>query len=226
MIAIDRADAIVQKNPRIESAEIPKGVFNAAPPLPAEATSTVQMDELIVGSKAMSEQVAARFAEELLRARISLVNQFQGLVSLQKANTEKDASIRIHPGVAAYLDGTERTFLERYGDYFWGALLLGSGLGSIGAGWRGIFHKKEQDDVVEMRRKILALGSEVDGLTSLDQIGQTENEAEAALRAVLELYEEGLLDEAALTAFGMVMDQFRHKAFARRLTIDTGLKRI
>ena len=53
-----------------------------------------------------------------------------GASHIEKPDTDKDAALPAHPGAAAYIDGTERTFLERYSDCFWGALLVLSGLGS------------------------------------------------------------------------------------------------
>jgi hypothetical protein len=39
----------------------------------------------------------------------------------------------MHRGAAAFFDGNERTFFDKYGDYFWFALLALSGLGSAAA---------------------------------------------------------------------------------------------
>ena len=40
---------------------------------------------------------------------------------IEKPNTDKDAALPAHPGAAAYIDGTERTFMDKYSDYIWGA---------------------------------------------------------------------------------------------------------
>jgi hypothetical protein len=39
---------------------------------------------------------------------------------------DKDAYIPIHPGAAAYFNGEQRTFFDKYGDLiFYGSILLG-----------------------------------------------------------------------------------------------------
>ena len=52
---------------------------------------------------------------------------------IEKPDTDKDAALPAHAGAAAYIDGNERTFLEKYTDYIWFAILILSGLGSAGA---------------------------------------------------------------------------------------------
>ena len=64
--------------------------------------------------------------------------------SSKEAPANKDASVPVHAGAAAYIDGTERTFVEKYSDYFWGGLLVFSGLGSAGAWFRAFFRRDEK----------------------------------------------------------------------------------
>ena len=59
-----------------------------------------------------------------------IARQVPGATRITKPDTEKDAELPVHRGAAAVIDGTERTFLDKYGDYFWFALLLLSGIGS------------------------------------------------------------------------------------------------
>ena len=73
-------------------------------------------------------------------------------------DAEKDAELAVHQGAAAVIDGTERTFLDRYGDYFWSALLLLSGIGSAGAWLRHYLNWDERED---NRNSILAMVSRV-----------------------------------------------------------------
>jgi hypothetical protein len=130
-LGLETAEAIILRQPRLEAVEIPKAAFASGPALPPEAVSVISVSDLVVGTKAISEQAAATFARELFAHRQTILRESLDTASIEKPNTEKDAAIPAHPGVAAYIDGTERTFLERYGDYFWGGILVLSALGFV-----------------------------------------------------------------------------------------------
>ena len=120
------------KHPRYESEEIPPGVFNAKPAWPDEKVETISVSHLIVAQKQMSETTAAVFFRQLFAVRQAIARQVPG-ARITKPDTDKDAELPVHRGATAVIDGTERTFLDKYGDYFWFALLLLSGIGSAGA---------------------------------------------------------------------------------------------
>ena len=61
------------------------------------------------------------------------------------------------PGGAAYIDGNERTFLERYSDYIWVAILVLSGLGSVGAWLRHSWKRNEREEYTLHRDNLLDL---------------------------------------------------------------------
>ena len=213
-LGLETAEAIVQRQPRIETAEIPKAAFASGPALPSEAVSVIAVSHLIVGGKAISEQASAAFARELFAHRQAILREVSDMASIEKPNTEKDAAIPAHPGVAAYIDGTERTFLERYGDYFWGVILVMSALGSFGAGLRAFFHPDDQENVSALRDRVLDLAANVPDATD-EELGPIEKEIEHIVRETLDKYEEGAVDEGALTALSIAIEQFR-SAVAKR----------
>ena len=74
-LALETAEAIVLRQPRIEALEIPKAAFASNPALPPEAVSVIAVSNLIVGSKAISEQAAAAFARELFAHRQAILRE-------------------------------------------------------------------------------------------------------------------------------------------------------
>ena len=214
-LSVESADAIVLRQPRVEAGEIPKAAFASGPALPPETVSVIAVSNLIVGSKAISEQAAAAFARELFANRQAILREIPDTASIEKPDTEKDAANPAHPGVAAYIDGTERTFLERYSDYFWGGILVLSALGSLGAGLRAFFHPREQENVSALRDRVLDLTAKVRDTTADKDLVQIEKEIDHIVRETLDKYEEGAIDEGALTALGMAIEQFRSAAANR-----------
>lgn len=214
-LGVESADAIVLGQPRVETAEMPRAVFASNPALPSDAVSTVAVSYLVVGSKAVSEQTAAAFARELFAHRQAVLRESPDTASIEKPDTEKDAAIPAHPGVAAYIDGTERTFLERYSDYFWGGVLVLSALGSFGVGLRAFFHPSEQENVSALRDRVLDLTAKIRDAAPHQDVVQIEKEIDYIVRETLDKYEEGAIDEGALTALGMAIEQFRSAAAKR-----------
>ena len=215
-LSLESANAIVLRQPRLEAGEIPRAAFASHPALPPETMNVIAVSNLIVGSKAVSEQDAAAFARELFARRQAILREIPDTAGIEKPDTEKDAAIPAHPGVAAYIDGTERTFLERYSDYFWGGILVLSALGSFGVGLRAFFHPKEQENVSALRDRVLDLAVKVrDTTVDKDDRVQIDKEIDHIVRETLNKYEEGVIDEGALTALSMAIEHFRSAAANR-----------
>lgn len=213
-LGLETAEAIVLSQPRLEALEIPRSAFGSNPALPPEPTSVIAVSDLIVGSKATSEQAAASLARELFAHRQTILREIPDGASIEKPNTEKDAAIPAHPGVAAYIDGTERTFLERYGDYFWGGILVLSALGSLGAGLRAFLYPDQQETVSALRDRVMDLTARIRESADEDML-PIETEIDRIVRETLDKYEEGVVEEGALTALSIAVDQFRSAAASR-----------
>src|SRR6266481_5809870 len=132
-LPVDVSEAIAQKHPLYESEEIPGSSFSSSPARPDDKIETVSVNHLIVARKSLSETTVGTFVRQLFAVRQTLARELPSAAKIEKPHTEKDAALPAHQGAAAYIDGTERTFLERYSDYFWAAILVLSGLGSAGA---------------------------------------------------------------------------------------------
>lgn len=213
-LGLETAEAIVFSRPRLEALEIPKSAFGSNPALPLDPVSVIAVSDLIVAGKAMSEQAAASFARELFAHRQAILREIPDGASIEKPNTEKDAAISAHPGVAAYIDGTERTFLERYGDYLWGGILVLSALGSLGAGLRAFLYPDQQENVSALRDRVMDLTARVRVSTDED-MSPIETEIDRIVRETLDKYEEGVVEEGALSALSIAIDQFRSAAASR-----------
>jgi TRAP transporter TAXI family solute receptor len=209
-LGVDVSDAIALKHPLYESEEIPGSVFSASPAWPDDKIDTVSVNHVIVARKALSETTVAAFARQLFAVRHSLAKEVPGAAHIKKPDTDKDAELPVHRGAAAYLDGNERTFLERYSDYFWFAILVLSGLGSAGAWLRHFFRRDEREQNTVQRDKVLELISRVRTAETPEQLLAMEREVDRVLRETLAAYDDGAIEEEDLSAFGLVLEQFHH----------------
>jgi TRAP transporter TAXI family solute receptor len=219
-LPIDVSEAIAQKHRLYASEEIPGSTFSSSPARPDDKIETVSVNHLIVALHTLSETDVGTFTRQLFAVRQTLIRDLPGAANIEKPDTDKDASLPAHPGAAAYIDGTERTFLEKYSDYMWGALLLLSGIGSGLAWLRHYLKRDEREQNTQHRDKLLATISKVREVASLDELTAMQREVDDMLRETLEFYDDGAIEEGDLSAFGLVLEQFHHAVVERRTAID------
>jgi TRAP transporter TAXI family solute receptor len=219
-LPIDVSEAIAQRHPLYESEEIPGSSFNSSPARPDDKIETVSVNHLIVAPHTLSETSVGTFTRQLFAVRGSLAREVHGASKIEKPNTDKDAALPAHPGAAAYIDGTERTFLEKYSDYMWGALLLFSGIGSGFAWLRHYLKRNERDQNTLHREKLLTTISKAREVESLEELTEMQREVDDILRETLEYYDDGAIEEGDLSAFGLVLEQFHHAVVERRAAIN------
>jgi len=218
-LPVDVSDAIALKHPLYESEEIPGSVFNPKPAWPEDKVDTISVNHLIVARKALSETTVAALARQLFSIRQMLSKQVPGAAHIKKPDTDKDAELPVHRGAAAYIDGNERTFLDRYSDYFWFAILTLSGLGSAGAWLRHFLKRDEREEDIIQRNKILDLIAKARVAETPDELLAMEREVDGILRETLDCYDDGAIEEEDLSAFGLVLEQFHHAVADRRAVI-------
>jgi TRAP transporter TAXI family solute receptor len=218
-LPIDVSEAIAQRHPLYEAEEIPGSTFSSSPARPEDKIDTVSVNHLIVARKSLSETAVAAFVRQLFTVRAQIAREVPAAAKIEKPDTDKDAALPAHPGAAAYIDGTERTFLERYSDYFWLAILILSGLGSAGAWLRHYLKRDERERNTRHRERLLQVISRARATDSPDELETMQHEVDAILKDALNGYDDGALEEGDLSAFGLALEQFHHAVVDRRVAI-------
>jgi TRAP transporter TAXI family solute receptor len=212
ILAIDLADAIAQNHPAYETSEIPAGSFGS---VPEEELKTISFAHHIVARKGLSETTVAAFTRQLFAIRQNLKNEFPLAAKIETPDTDKDASIPAHPGAAAFVDGEEKTFLDRYSDFIWWGLMALSAMGSAGAWFASYLKKDERNNNSSLRERLLEMITSARKSESTEELDQMQVEADTILRDTLLCFEHGAIEEGALTAFNIALEQF-HNAVADR----------
>lgn len=219
-LPIDVSEVIAQRHPLYESEEIPGSTFSSSPARPDDKIETVGVNHLIVARQSLSETAVGAFTRQLFAVRQSLAKELPGAAKIETPDTDKDAALPAHRGAAAYVDGTERTFLDKYSDYMWGAILLLSGLGSAGAWLRSYLKRDEKAKSTALRDRVLALIAEARDGNSTDELDEMQREVDDILRETLTSYDDGALEEGDLSAFSLALEQFQHAVVARHAVLD------
>jgi TRAP transporter TAXI family solute receptor len=217
-LAIESAEAIAQNHPVYESSEIPAGAFGGSPARPEDEVKTISFSHHIVARKGLSEATVATFTRQLFAIRQTLMAEFPLAAKIETPDTDKDAVIPVHPGAAAFVDGEEKTFLDRYSDYIWWALMALSAMGSAGAWFAGYLKKDERNNNSSLRERLLAMIAAARRCDSTDELDAMQAEADDILRDTLHCFEHGAIEEGALSAFNIALDQF-HNAVADRRAV-------
>ena len=219
-LGIDVSEALVRKHPLYESEEIPGSSFTSSPARPEDTVETVGVNHLIVAPKSLSDSTVGAFARALFTVRPSLAKEIPGAAKIEKPDTDKDAAIPAHAGAAAYIDGTERTFLDKYSDYIWGGILLLSVLGS-GTAWLRHYLKRDERRLnTEHRDKLLAAIAQVRKTESIEELDALQREADDFLHETLDCYDDDAIEEGDLAAYHLVLEQFHHALVERRAVIE------
>jgi TRAP transporter TAXI family solute receptor len=218
-LPIEVSETVAKKHPLYEAEEIPGSTFSPLPPRPEDKIDTVSVNHLIVAPKSLSDTAVGGFVRQLFTVRQSLAREVPSAAKIEKPDTDKDAALPAHQGAAAYIDGNERTFLEKYSDYLWGAILVLSGLGSAGAWLRHYWKRDEREQYTAHRDNLLAIISKVRLAESADDLTAMQNEVDGLLRETLDCYDDQAIEEGDLAAIGLVLDQFNHAVADRRIAI-------
>jgi TRAP transporter TAXI family solute receptor len=217
-LAIDSADAIAQNHPVYEASEIPAGTFGGSPDRPDDEVKTISFSHHIVARKGLSETVVAAFTRQLFAVRQQLVTEFPLAAKIETPDTDKDAVIPVHPGAAAFVDGEEKTFLDKYSDYIWWTLMALSAMGSLGAWFAGYLKKDERDSNSHLRDRLFDMIATARKSETTEELDQMQTEADEILRDTLRCFDHGAIEEGGLTAINIVLDQF-HTAVADRKAV-------
>jgi TRAP transporter TAXI family solute receptor len=214
-LAIDASEAIATNHPAYEAVEIPSGTFGS-PERPEEEVKTISFSHHIVARKGLSETTIAAFTRQLFSIRQQLLAEFPQAAKIETPDTDKDAAIPVHPGAAAFVDGEEKSFMDRYSDYIWWGLMALSATGSVGAWFAGYVRKDERSNNSHLRERLLEMIAGARKSDSVEDLDSMQSEADTILRDTLRCYEDGAIEEGALTAFNIALLQFHHAVADRR----------
>src|SRR5712672_1152668 len=218
-LPIDVSEVIAQKHPLYESEEIAGSIFSASPARPEDKVETVSVNHLIIAPKALSDTAVGAFARQLFTVRQQVARELPSASKIEKPDTDKDAALPAHQGAAAYIDGNERTFLEKYSDYMWGAILILSGLGSAGA-WLRHHWKRDEREIYETHRdSLLELIAKARQAETPEALAAMQTETDQILHEALDCYDDGAIEESDLSVIGLALEQFHHAVTDRRMTI-------
>jgi hypothetical protein len=218
-LPIEVSEAIAARHPQYESEEIPGASFTTSPARPDDKVETVSVNHLIVAPHALAETTVGTLTRQIFATKPSLTRELAGASKIEKPDTDKGAARPAHAGAAAYIDGTERTFMDKYSDYIWGVVLLFSVVGSATAAFRHFIRRDERKLTIQHRERLVEAITRARKINSLEELDALQEEADQTLRETLDCYDDGAIEESDLAAYQLVLEQFHHAVADRRAAL-------
>ena len=198
LIPIEAAGAIAEKQRAYESFDVPKGTLRGSPAVPSDDLTTLRVSFYVVARKDLDNDLVGELTEALMKARRDLVGELPLLGQMTAASTDSDAYLPVHPGAAAFYNGSQQSFLDKWGNaIFLTPMILGGIASVLAAAWKflrdGEPRKKEQalDSLYALGRRIRTAERESD-------LSEIEREIDRVLQMQRE--KAGAGDENALDA--------------------------
>jgi TRAP transporter TAXI family solute receptor len=215
-IPINDADAIEQRLPMFESLEVVRGSFGGTPPRPAETVETLGVSHRLVARSTLDDNVVSELTRLIFVARPSLASEVPLANRIEAPDTSKSSTLPVHPGASAYYDGEVQSFFERYGDWFYLAVMVlsiaGSGVAALASRAAGRARTRN----MELLRELLSIVRHAHTGHSIEELDALDAQADEILAAALGKAGLGHIDNAGVAAFTLGLDQARRAIGERR----------
>ena len=179
-----------------ESFDVPKGTLRGSPPIPADDLTTLRVSFYVVASKQLDNDVAGALAEALMKARRDLLGELPILAQITAPSTDSDAFLPVHPGAAAFYNGTQESFLDQWGNAIFLAPMIFGALVSVAAAAWKFLRDGEPRKSEQALDSLYALGRRIRSAEGEQELSEIEREIDKVLQMQREKAAEG--DENAL----------------------------
>src|SRR3954449_8407322 len=137
LVTIESAGAIAEKERAYESFDVPKGTLRGSPPVPSDDLTTLKVSFYLVAKKNLDNDLVTSLTQALMNARRDLLGELPILAQRTSPHTDPDAYLPVHPGAAAYYNGTQQSFLDKWGNaIFLAPMIFGALLSVAAAAWK------------------------------------------------------------------------------------------
>jgi TRAP-type uncharacterized transport system substrate-binding protein len=182
LIEIDSAGAIAEAERAYESFDVPKGTLRGTPPNPEDDLTTLRASLYLVANKKLGSDLITTLTQTIMQVRRELLAEQPIFAQITTPSTDADAYLPLHPGAAAFYNGTQQSFMDEYGNWIYlTPMILGGAATMLAAAWKflGLGNPKSEgplDSLYALGRRIRKSGTEA-------ELSDIEEEIDGILRA-------------------------------------------
>jgi len=207
--AAPRADQLTRRNPAIESVELKIGSVSSDPLLPDDDIETLSVTTRLMAHRDVSENLVTDLTRVLLGMQRRLAQTTPAATQIEPPPTDRGSAFATHIGAAAYVDGEERTFLERYADWLYLVLFGGSALGSAGAAFASLRDAKQRRLDLKRLSDLQKLTSDIAMAASIEDVEEVTLRYAALMNHVVQAAALLQITQTDLVAFSIASGLFR-----------------
>lgn len=219
LIPIEQAGAIAEKHRAYESFDVPKGTFRGSPPIPADDLTTLRTSFYLVAQKKLGNDLVGDLAQSVMNARRDLLAELPILAQVKQPDTDSDAYLPVHPGAAAFYNGTQESFLDKWGNIIFLAPMIAGGLASVlTAAWK-FLRTAEPLTAEDGLDSLYALGRRIRETAKMSELDEIEREIDRVLQAQRLRAVAGDATAREVTALNVAAHRLENLIHDRRLAL-------
>ena len=213
LIPIESAGAIAEAERAFESFDVPKGTLRGAPPVPDDDLTTLRASLYLVASKTLGSDLIGTLTKTIMSVRRELLGEQPIFAQIAAPSTDADAYLPLHPGAAAFYNGTQQSFMDEYGNWIYLTPMVLGGIATVLAtAWKflGIGNPATSEGPLD---SLYALGRRIRNADSEAELLDIEEEIDNILkaqRAKSVSGDESAVDEATLNVAAHRLESLIH----------------
>jgi TRAP-type uncharacterized transport system substrate-binding protein len=213
LIPIDSAGAIAETERAYESFDVPKGTLRGAPPVPDDDLTTLRTSLYLVAKKKLGSDLIASLTQTIMTVRRELMGEQPIFGQITAPSTDADAYLPLHPGAAAFYNGTQQSFMDEYGNWIYlTPMALGGAATLLAALWKflGLGSPKIVQGPLD---SLYALGRRIRSTETDAGLSEIEEEIDSILkaqRAKSAQGDESAVDDATLNVAAHRLESLIH----------------
>jgi TRAP-type uncharacterized transport system substrate-binding protein len=213
LIPIDSAGAIAEAERAYESFDVPKGTLRGAPPVPDDDLTTLRASLYLVASKTLGSDLIGTLTKTIMSVRRELLGEQPIFAQIAAPSTDADAYLPLHPGAAAFYNGTQQSFMDEYGNWIYlTPMVLGGVATVLATAWKflGISNPATSEGPLD---SLYALGRRIRNVSTEAELSDIEEEIDDILkeqRTKSASGDENAVDDATLNVAAHRLESLIH----------------
>ncbi len=116
---------------------MPKGTLRGSPPDPEDDLTTLRASLYLVANKKLGSDLITSLTQTIMHVRRELLVEQPIFAQITAPSTDADAYLPLHPGAAAFYNGTQQSFMDEYGNWIYlTPMMLGGAATVLAAAWK------------------------------------------------------------------------------------------